>query len=108
MNESRSALTWSSSVVHMPHLHDDRIRRPVPSRFASRPRIITQRARFETGSRSPIRGSAGGDTDVMPAVPVAAPPERERFRERSLTALLVGLVLLIFAVTPLVEQGVIG
>jgi hypothetical protein len=38
----------------------------------------------------------------------AAAPGRERLRERSLTALLVFLLLLIFVVTPLVEQGVIG
>ena len=44
----------------------------------------------------------------MPAVVAAATPGRERVRERSLTALLVGLVLLIFVMTPLVEQGVIG
>jgi len=35
-------------------------------------------------------------------------PGRERVRERSLTALLVCLLLLIFAVTPLVEQGAVG
>ena len=38
----------------------------------------------------------------------AASPGRERLREQSLTALLACLVLLIFVVTPLVEQGVIG
>jgi hypothetical protein len=37
-----------------------------------------------------------------------SPPRQERVREQSLTALLVCLLLLIFAVTPLVEQGVIG
>jgi hypothetical protein len=44
----------------------------------------------------------------MPAAPAAATPGRDRLRDWSLTALLVGLSLLIFAVTPLVEQGVIG
>jgi len=44
----------------------------------------------------------------MPDVPAAAAPGRERLRERSLTTLLAGLALLIFAVTPLVELGVIG
>src|ERR1700731_3933206 len=38
----------------------------------------------------------------------AATPGQERLREQSLTALLVCLLLLTFAVTPLVEQGVIG
>jgi hypothetical protein len=37
-----------------------------------------------------------------------SPPGQERVREQSLTALLVCLLLLTFAVTPLVEQGVIG
>jgi hypothetical protein len=41
----------------------------------------------------------------MPSVPT---PRQERLREQSLTALLVCLFLLTFAVTPLVEQGVIG
>jgi voltage-gated potassium channel Kch len=39
---------------------------------------------------------------------VATNPVQERLREQSLTALLVCLLLLTFAVTPLVEQGVIG
>jgi len=38
----------------------------------------------------------------------AATPGQEDVREKSLTALLVCLLLLIFALTPLVEQGVIG
>jgi MFS family permease len=44
----------------------------------------------------------------MGAAPAAATPRQERLREQSLTALLVCLLLLTFAVTPLVEQGVIG
>ena len=44
----------------------------------------------------------------MPAVFAAATPGRERVRERSLTALLVCLLLLIFVLTPLVEQRLIG
>jgi hypothetical protein len=47
-------------------------------------------------------------TYVMPAGLADVTPGQERVRERSLTALLVCLLLLIFAVTPLVEQGVIG
>jgi hypothetical protein len=38
----------------------------------------------------------------------ATTPGQEHLRERSLTALLVSLSLLIFAVTPLVERGLIG
>jgi len=41
----------------------------------------------------------------MPSRPI---PRQDRVREQSLTALLVCLLLLIFGVTPLVEQGVIG
>jgi Ion channel len=41
----------------------------------------------------------------MPSLPI---PRQDRVREQSLTALLVCLLLLIFGVTPLVEQGVIG
>jgi len=44
----------------------------------------------------------------MPVALAAATSGQERLREQSLTALLASLVLLIFAVTPLVEQGVIG
>src|ERR1700730_5176049 len=44
----------------------------------------------------------------MPAARSVTTSGKERVREQSLTALNVCLLLLIFAVTPLVEQGVIG
>src|SRR5258708_7691281 len=78
-------------------------------RIRDRISISDSRVRRSGGAFPLARGGCrprGGDTDVMLSVPAAAPPERERLRQRSLTALLVGLVLLIFAVTPLVEQGV--
>jgi hypothetical protein len=44
----------------------------------------------------------------MPAARSVTTSGKERVREQSLTALNVCLLLLVFAVTPLVEQGVIG
>jgi len=50
----------------------------------------------------------GGMREILMSMPSVSTPRQERVREQSLTALLVCLLLLTFAVTPLVEQGVIG
>src|SRR5438105_9485886 len=50
----------------------------------------------------------GGMREILMSMPSVSTPRQERVREQSLTALLVCLLLLIFAVTPLVERGVIG
>ncbi len=63
------------------------------------------------GARSRERTSAPTEREgyfVMPSRLTVATPEQERWRELGLTCLLACLLLLIFAVTPLVELGVIG
>src|SRR5258708_30445720 len=63
------------------------------------------------GARSRERTSAPTEREgyfVMPSRLTVATPEQERWRELGLTGVLACLVLLIFAVAPLGELGVIG